>query len=98
MRHLKEKMSVTDLNNTGAFCTFSGHELRPLCSFAISRPCAPTGPQPHVNRYEPAPGVRAFRFPAAPACMVFAQMTSQDGLRDIATGGPRQEKSNITRH
>jgi hypothetical protein len=38
-----------------------------------------------VKRYEPAISVRHFGFRQQLTCMVFAQMTSRDGLRDIAT-------------
>jgi hypothetical protein len=38
-----------------------------------------------VARYEPAAVVRHFGFRQQLVCMVFAQMTSRDGLRDIAT-------------
>lgn len=38
-----------------------------------------------VKRYEPTISVRHFGFRQQLTCMVFAQMTSRDGLRDIAT-------------
>ena len=38
-----------------------------------------------VKRYEPKISVRHFGFRQQLTCMVFAQMTSRDGLRDIAT-------------
>jgi hypothetical protein len=38
-----------------------------------------------VKRYEPTICVRHFGFRQQLTCMVFAQMTSRDGLRDIAT-------------
>ena len=38
-----------------------------------------------VKRYEPALSVRHFGFRQQLTCMVFAQMTSRDGLRDITT-------------
>lgn len=38
-----------------------------------------------VKRYEPAISVRHFGFRQQLTCMVFARMTSRDGLRDIAT-------------
>lgn len=38
-----------------------------------------------VKRYEPTIPVRNFGFRQQLTCMVFAQMTSRDGLRDIAT-------------
>jgi Transposase DDE domain/Domain of unknown function (DUF4372) len=38
-----------------------------------------------VKRYEPTISIRHFGFRQQLTCMVFAQMTSRDGLRDIAT-------------
>lgn len=38
-----------------------------------------------VKRYEPTISVRHFGFRQQLTCMIFAQMTSRDGLRDIAT-------------
>jgi hypothetical protein len=38
-----------------------------------------------VTRYEPTSSVRHFGFRQQLTCMVFAQMTSRDGLRDITT-------------
>lgn len=38
-----------------------------------------------VKRYDPTISVRHFGFRQQLTCMVFAQMTSRDGLRDIAT-------------
>jgi len=38
-----------------------------------------------VNRYESNAATRHFGFRQQFICMVFAQLTSRDGLRDIAT-------------